>query len=114
MDIESFREYCLSLSGTTEGMKWDHLCFMIEEKIYVILAIDDGNRFSIKCDPDDFDALTARNGIKQAYHLAKRQWIQIENLDVLTDQELIQRVAHSRAMVLAKLPKKIQAKYSSK
>lgn len=113
MDIESFREYCLSLPGTTEGMKWDHLCFMIEEKIYVILAIDDGNRFSIKCDPDDFDALTARNGIKQAYHLAKRQWIQIENLDVLTDQELTQRVAHSRAMVLAKLPKKTQAKYSS-
>ena len=114
MDIESFREYCLSLPGTTEGMKWDHLCFMIEEKIYVILAIDDGNRFSIKCDPDDFDALTARNGIKQAYHLAKRQWIQIENLDVLTDQELTQRVANSRAMVLAKLPKKTQAKYSSK
>lgn len=112
MDIESFREYCLSLPGTTEGMKWDHLCFMIEEKIYVIIAIEEGSSFSIKCNPDDFDALTARDGIAQAYHLAKRQWIQLENLDVLGDKELKTRVADSRAMVLAKLPKKVQAKYA--
>jgi len=112
MDIESFREYCLSLPGTTEGMKWEHLCFMIEEKIYVIIAIDEGNRFSIKCDPDEFDELSARDGISQAYHMAKRQWIQIENLEVLNDNELKRRVADSRAMVLAKLPKKTQAKYA--
>ena len=111
MDIESFREYCLSLPGTTEGMKWDHLCFMIEEKIYIIIAIEEGSRFSIKCNPDDFDELTARDGIAQAYHLAKRQWIMIENLEVFNDQELKSRVADSRAMVLAKLPKKTQAKY---
>ncbi len=112
MDIESFREYCLSLPGTTEGMKWEHLCFMIEEKIYVIIAIDEGNRFSIKCNPDEFDELSARYGISQAYHMAKRQWIQIENLEVLNDNELKRRVANSRAMVLAKLPRKTQAKYA--
>ena len=111
MDIESFREYCLSLPGTTEGMKWEHLCFMIEEKIFVIIAIDEGNSFSIKCNPDDFDGLTARAGIAQAFHMAKRQWIQIANLDVLNDNELKSRVADSRAMVLAKLPKKTQARY---
>lgn len=111
MDIESFREYCLSLPGTTEGMKWDHLCFMIEEKIYIIIAIEEGSRFSIKCNPDDFDELTARDGIAQAYHLAKRQWIMVEHLEVFNDQELKSRVADSRAMVLAKLPKRTQAKY---
>lgn len=111
MDIETFREYCLSLPGTTEGMKWDHLCFMIEEKIFVILAIDDGNRFSTKCTPEEFDELTARDGIKQAYHFAKRQWVQIENLEVLNDVELKKRVERSRELVLAKLPKKTQTKY---
>lgn len=111
MNIEAFREFCLSLPGTTEGMKWDHLCFMIEEKIFVIVAIDDGNRFSIKCNPEDFDELTARDGIQQAYHLAKRQWVQIADLEVLNDRELKQMVETSRALVLAKLPKKIQEKY---
>lgn len=111
MDVETFREYCLSLPGTTEGMKWDHLCFMIEDKIFVIIAIDEGNRFSTKCTPEEFDELTARDGIEQAYHMAKKQWVQIANLEVLNDMELKKRIITSRALVLAKLPKKVQEKY---
>ena len=111
MDIETFREYCLSLPGTTEGMKWDHLCFMIEENIFVIIAIDEGNRFSTKCTPEEFEELTARDGITQAYHLAKRQWVQVADLEVLNDMELKKRITTSRALVLAKLPKKVQEKY---
>lgn len=110
MDIESFREYCLSLKGTTEGMKWDHLCFMIEEKIFVLVSLDDTN-LCLKCNPDDFDGLVARNGIRQAPHFARRQWIALEGLEVLTDQELKQRVMESRALVLSKLSKKKQELY---
>ena len=84
---------------------------MIEEKIFVIIALDDGNRFSTKCTPDEFDELTARDGITQAYHLAKRQWVQVADLEVLNDLELKKRITTSRALVLAKLPKKIQEKY---
>ena len=112
MDIESFREYCLGLPGTTEGMKWEHLCFMIEDKIFVIIAIDEGNSFSTKCSPEEFDELVAHDGIKQAYHMAKRQWVQIDHLEVLSDADLKKRVETSRALVLAKLPKKIQEKYN--
>ena len=110
MDIETFRNYCLSLPGTTEGMKWDHLCFMIEEKIFVIIDIDELNRFSTKCTPEEFDELSARDGIEQAYHLAKRQWVQIANLEVLNEVELKERIENSRALVLAKLPKKVREK----
>ncbi len=111
MDIESFREFCLSLPGTTEGMKWEHLCFMIEEKIFVIIAIDEGNSFSTKCSPEEFDELTAKDGIKQAHHMAKRQWVCIDNLEVLSDTDLKKRVETSRALVLSKLPKRIQKTY---
>lgn len=111
MDVETFRDYCLSLPGTIEGMKWDHLCFMIEDKIFVIIAIDESNRFSTKCTPEEFDELTARDGIEQAYHMAKKQWVQIANLEVLNDMELKKRIITSRALVLAKLPKKVQEKY---
>ena len=111
MDIETFREYCLSLPGTTEGMKWDHLCFMIEEKIFVIIKIDQGNSFSTKCTPEEFEELTARDGIQQAYHMAKKQWVQIADLEMLNVNELKKRVEISRALVLAKLPKKVQEKY---
>ena len=111
MDIETFREYCLSLPGTTEDMKWGCLCFLIEEKIFVLLSLEDNNRFSTKCSPEEFDELTAREGVEQAYHLAKRHWVQVENLNVLNERELKRRVENSRMLVLQKLPKKIQAKY---
>ncbi|TCC98982.1 MmcQ/YjbR family DNA-binding protein [Pedobacter psychroterrae] len=110
MDIETFREFCLSLRGTTEGMKWDHLCFMIEEKIFVLASLEDG-ALCLKCNPDDFDNLVARHGIKQAPHFARRQWIVLENLEVMPDQELKTRVEQSRTLVLSKLTKKLQAKY---
>lgn len=112
MNIEDFRDFCLNLPGTTEGMKWDHLCFMIEEKIFVIMAMDENNSFSTKCTPEEFEELTARHGISQAAHMAKKQWVQIENLEVLTDEELKRRVKTSRELVLAKLPKKVQERYS--
>ncbi len=111
MDIESFREYCLSLPGTTEDMKWGCLCFLIEEKIFVLISLEDNNRFSTKCSPEDFDELTAREGVQQAYHMAKRQWVQVENLDVLNISDLKKRVEDSRRLVLEKLPKKLQSKY---
>lgn len=85
---------------------------MIEEKMFFIIAIDEDNSFSIKCDPEEFDALTAREGIQQAHHMAKRQWIRVANLEVFNDTELKSRVEASRAMVLAKLSKKAQAKYA--
>ena len=92
-------------------MKCDHVWFMIEEKIFVIIAIDEGNRFSTKCSPEEFDELTARDGIQQAFHMAKRQWVQIADLEVLSDMELKKRITTSRALVLVKLPKKVQEKY---
>jgi predicted DNA-binding protein (MmcQ/YjbR family) len=112
MDIETFRDYCLSLIGTTEGMKWEHLCFMIEEKIFVLASLEDG-ALCFKCDPNDFDELVARHGISQAPHFARRQWIAIESLEVLSDNELKDRIAKSRLLVLKKLSKKLQAQYEN-
>ena len=112
MDIEMFREYCLSLPGTTEEVKWgDNLCFMVEKKIYVISSLDAGT-LALKCNPEEFDELTARDGITQAFHLAKRQWIGLAGLEVMPVAELKRRIAESRAFVIRKLPKKIQEKYA--
>ncbi|WP_293297471.1 MmcQ/YjbR family DNA-binding protein [Pedobacter sp. UBA4863] len=110
MDIESFREYCLSLPGTTEGMKWDHLCFMIEEKIFVLVDLDT-HGFCMKCTSEEFDELAAKDGVKQAPHFAKKQWVFVDNLEVFNLTELKQHISRSRELVLGKLPKKIQAKY---
>jgi predicted DNA-binding protein (MmcQ/YjbR family) len=110
MNIESFRDYCLSLPGTTEGLKWEHLCFMIEEKIFVLVDLHT-HGFCMKCDVEDFEELAARDGIMQAPHFARKQWVFVDGLEVFNKKELEERVVQSRALVLAKLPKKTQAKY---
>lgn len=111
MDIEMFREYCLSLPGTTEEVKWgDCLCFMIEKKIYAIYSLDAAT-LALKCNPEEFEELIARDGIEQDWHLAKRQWIGLADLEVLSVPELKSRIAESRGFVLKKLPKKIQENY---
>lgn len=111
MDIETFRTYCLGLAGTTEGMKWEHLCFMIEEKIFVLVDLDTQG-FCIKCSAEEFEELAARDGVKQAPHFAKKQWIFVDNLEVFGNAELKKLVERSRELVLSKLPKKTQAKYN--
>lgn len=111
MDIELLREYCLSLPGTTEAVKWEvNLCFMIEQKIFLIVPLDTGT-VALKCDPEEFEALVARDGIRQARHLARGHWIGLEHTAVLPEKELKTRVSQSRERVLKKLPKKIQLKY---
>nr|WP_121273704.1 MmcQ/YjbR family DNA-binding protein [Pedobacter schmidteae] len=110
MNIESLRAYCLGLNGTTEGMKWEHLCFMIEEKIYVVASLEDGH-LTFKCNPEDFDELVVRPGIEQAKHMAKRQWVTLQGVNIMPDAELQKCIIQSRSLVLGKLPKKVQAKY---
>ncbi|TDO24889.1 MmcQ/YjbR family DNA-binding protein [Pedobacter duraquae] len=111
MDIEMFRTFCLGLPGTTEDLKWgEHLCFLIHEKIYVIASLDEGT-ISFKCEPEEFNDLVARDGIRQAAHFAKGQWITLQDIEVVTDRELKVLITRSRELVLAKLPKKLQALY---
>lgn len=106
-----FRDYCLSLPGTTEEIKWDDsLCFMIGKKIFVMNSLSTGG-LALKINPEEFEQLVARDGIMQAKHLARGQWIGIGSFDVLSDTELKRRIAESRLLVLSKLSKKIQEQY---
>lgn len=111
MDIEMLREYCLSLPGTTEEIKWEeNLCFMIEKKIFLLHSLSTG-KLALKCDPEEFDEITARDGIQQAFHMAKRHWIGLDGPEAMPASELKKRVSDSRELVLRKLTKKLQEKY---
>ena len=111
MDVEMLREYCLGLPGTEEEIKWeDNLCFMIERKIFALYSLNKGS-LALKCNPEAFEVLSARDGIQQAPHLARGQWISILDLEIMPLKELQQRIAESRALVMAKLTKKLREKY---
>lgn len=112
MNIEILREFCLAIPGTTEDVKWGTLCFMVEDKIFIMINLEEGSRFSIKCDVEDFEVLTEHPAISQAYHLAKRHWIQVEHFEEFDDEKIKQLILQSRKLVLAKLSKKVQEHYA--
>jgi predicted DNA-binding protein (MmcQ/YjbR family) len=109
MNTEKMRAFCLSLPGTTEGVKWeDHLCFMVAEKMYLITGMEDNSNVSIKVSDEDFEELTERDGIEQARYLAKRQWVSIQKRNALRQNEWKEYIRKSYELVKAKLPKKLQ------
>jgi len=55
MNIESFREYCLSFKGVTEELPFgpNTLVFKVLGKMFALTGLDNSDfRFNIKCDPD--------------------------------------------------------------
>ena len=112
MHLPAFRSFALGLPQTTVVKQWgENLVFKVAGKMFLIVGLDgeliDGVTF--KCRPDEFDALTDIDGITQASYCAKRHWVRVADLAALPAPELERRIRHSYDLVVAKLPKKIQA-----
>ena len=85
MNIEEFREYCLSLKGVYEKMPFtnvpdqysrDVLCFYVGSKWFCFVNIEVFDFCCIKCDPNESGELQARySGITPGWHMNKKYWI---------------------------------------
>ena len=109
MDIEIFREPCLSYPQATEDFPFDEtvLVFRVKNHIFACIALDNPELAVVKCDPEYAVELRDKYmAIEPAWHWNKKYWNQIWfNRDV--DDEMIRNlVAHSYAEVVKKLPKK--------
>ena len=79
MNIEEFREYCLSLNGVYEKMPFtnvpdkysrDVLCFYVGSKWFCFVNIEVFDFCCIKCDPNESGELQARySGITPGWHM---------------------------------------------
>ena len=113
MDIEAFREYCLSLPGVTEDLKWKHdLVFSVGEKMFAVLVLEPAqpHSASFKCTPGRFAELTEREGVSPAPYLARYHWVAIEELHTLQEEDLRILLAESYRLVFARLPRKIRSR----
>lgn len=112
MRLPALRAFALALPHTTVVKQWGEcLVYKVAGKMFLILALDgellDGVVF--KCTPEEFDELTEIDGISQAPYCAKRMWVRVSDLEALPAVELERRIRRSYDLVVAKLPKKIQA-----
>ena len=110
MDLESVRDYCLSLPHATEGVQWDNdLLFRIGGKMFAVMGLDrTPTNLSFKCTPEKFEELIEREAIIPAPYMARNKWVMLERLDALGEPEVKELIRNSYEMVLAKLPKKVR------
>ncbi len=110
MNIETLREYCLSLPHATEDVQWaNDLLFRIGGKIFAGTNLEGTpTHVSFKCTPEKFDELIEIEGIIPAPYMARNKWVMVERLDVLRDIEIKSLIKISYEMIFAKLPKKIK------
>ncbi len=111
MRLDRLKAFALSLPRTTVVKQWGEcLVFKVVDKMFLLIPLDGGvmNGLSLKCAPEEFDDLTAIDGIGQAPYAAKRHWVRIEE-DALPEPELRRLIRRSFDLVVAKLPRKVQA-----
>lgn len=113
MNIEEFRDYCLSKKGSGESFPFDEqaLVFKVMGKMFAITGLEHRPPVvSLKCDPErsaslreEYDGL-----IYGAFHMNKLHWnsILIEAVPAELTRELID---HSYELVVNKLTKKARA-----
>src|SRR5437660_9170102 len=116
MDLEEFREYCLSKVAATESMPFGEgvLVFKVAGKIFALAALDEiPATVNLKCDPDL--ALELRDRYEQVqpgYHMNKRHWNTVELDSGIPANELRKMIDHSYELVAASLPKARRVKLS--
>lgn len=108
MDIDAIRQLCLSLAHTTENVQWGFdLCFKVDGKMFAVAPLEVAPvRLSFKCTPENFADLCERTGIIPAPYMARAQWVALQSLNSLPDDELRVLLEESYRLVWERLPKK--------
>ena len=115
INIENFREYCLSKPHTTEGMPFgnDVLVFKVgtheKNKMFALCGLEPFDSINLKCDPQRAIELREEySGIIPGYHMNKQHWNTCA-VDGSIPEELIwELVDHSYELILSSLPKGVQ------
>lgn len=112
MNIESVREFCLSLPQTTEDFPFDEstLAFRIEGKIFAMVDLEKTEWFVLKCNPERALELRDRYmDISPAWHMNKKYWNQLNLYGALPDKLIRTLICHSYNEVVKKIPKRVIA-----
>jgi predicted DNA-binding protein (MmcQ/YjbR family) len=109
MNIETFREYCLSKPSATEDTPFgpDNIVFKVEGKMFALAALDEvPPAVNLKCNPDLALDLRDRHAqVRPGYHMNKKHWNTVELDGVIPEKEVREMVDHSYDLVVQSLPK---------
>lgn len=103
MNIESIRDYCLSLPDAEETLPFgpDTLVYKVKGKIFLLMGLDSEElSFNVKCDPDK--ALELREEfpcVLPGYHMNKKHWNTVVVDGSVSAKHLKEWIDHSYELV---------------
>jgi len=109
MDIETFRNYCISKPGVTEELPFDEstLVFKVMGKMFTATNLDQFERINLKCDPEKAQELRAQYPAAQpGYHMNKKHWNTILMDGSVSDDLVSQWIDESYDLVVKGLSRK--------
>ena len=109
MNIEEFRQYCLSRKGVTEEFPFDKntLVYKVMGKMFALTDIQYFESVNLKCDPDLAVELRENHDfVKPGFHMNKMHWNTVEINWQLDDALLKSWIDHSYELVVSGLPRK--------
>jgi len=116
MNIEDYRDFCLSQKGVTEGFPFDKntLVFKVMGKMFALTSVDLFEYINLKCDPEKAAELREiYEAVKPGYHMSKHNWNSVYvNLDV-SDKLIYEWITDSYDLVVQTLTKKLRTELDS-
>lgn len=112
MNIEDYRDFCLSLPGTTEETPFgpDTLVFKVGGKIFALTDLQTFASFNVKCDPERAAELRERyDYVRPGFHMNKKHWNTILVGTGATDAQMREWLTESYQLIVAALPKAVRA-----
>jgi predicted DNA-binding protein (MmcQ/YjbR family) len=111
MHAEELRKHCLSFPGATEHEIWGNdLTFKVGNKMFAHTVLEVAAVWlSFKTSDEKFAELLERQDVIPAPYLARAKWVALETREAIPDGELRELLRESYDLVVAKLPKTIQA-----
>lgn len=116
MNIETLRDYCIAKPGVTESFPFgeDTLVFKAGGKLFLLIGLQEGNRFNVKCDPERAAGLRDRyQEVQPGYHMNKTHWNTVYMDGALTEKQLFDMIDHSYQLIVKSLPKKLRAEITN-
>ncbi|WP_234568312.1 MmcQ/YjbR family DNA-binding protein [Rhodohalobacter sp. 614A] len=118
MNIEEFRDFCLSFNGVTEEFPFDNntLVFKVMGKMFALCDVDEFESINLKCEPVHAIQLREEHPgtVLPGYHMNKKHWNTVMMDNHLSNKLIEEWVTDSYNLVVANLPKKDQQKLKNK
>ena len=109
MNLESLRDYCIALPGTTEELPFgpDTLVFKVMGKVFLLTSLDSPTfGFNAKCDPEKAEELREKySDVVPGYHMSKKHWNTVNVTGGIASEILFGWVKDSYDLVAASLTK---------